>query len=123
MIYDRRRELLSYVGTVRARQPGRSMRCDQIDAALGSDGEIDRMACSGKARIRDLDAGQTIQGDRADYDVGREEVRVSGERVALKDREGKQVEGPELIYDFATGTARIVSRGVFDSGPPAGSDG
>jgi lipopolysaccharide export system protein LptA len=109
LVYDRRRSLLTYDGGVSARQAARSLRCITMDVELGPDGKAERLTCRAEVQVQDSSTGRTVEGDVAVWEPAAETVRVSGERVRMRDRDGALIEGPILIYDFASGQARIES--------------
>ena len=119
MVFDRDENILLYRGTARAVQLQKSLRCDEIQLFLAEDGGFDMMTCEGSVVLEDGESGNTVLGDKANYRPGDDRAEVEGSPVVVRDRDGLQLQGKTLIYDFTTATAWMKSA---PPQPPLGND-
>jgi lipopolysaccharide export system protein LptA len=88
-------------------QTGRRMVCDEAEAQLREAGGVEWLDCRGNARVDDNVAGRSVRGDTALYETARGEITFRGRPVILTGEKGERIEGRTLVYDVATGGARI----------------
>jgi lipopolysaccharide export system protein LptA len=91
---------------VRAAQQGRTLLCDQLTAALEKN-RAETMTCTGNVRISDPQAGRNIEGARAVHHVAQRLIEVFGDPVTMRDREGNQVRGRQLLYHVEDGRVEV----------------
>ncbi len=109
MVYLRAERLVTYSGRPRALQAGRTVTCDELDIVLGERDRFDSLRCRGGARLENPERGQTVEGEDAVYRPDSGVAEVSGAPVVLRDREGGEVRGKIVVYDFEKGTAQVRS--------------
>jgi len=109
MVFDRGENLLVYTGNARAIQLQRSLKCEEIQLFLGEDEGFEEMICEGSVYLQDGESGNSVIGNKATYRPGARTVEVEGAPVVLRDKDGTQIQGKTLIYDFDTATAQIKS--------------
>jgi len=109
LVYDQAESVLTYSGGARAVQAKKIMLCEEIQARLTEEDEIDEIICTVSARLEDGEAGHVVTGDRMVYRPDEERATVTGNPVVMIDGKGGRIQGKELIYDFVTGTARVRS--------------
>jgi hypothetical protein len=85
-----------------------------LELELTESGKAQRMLCREGVLIRDGENKSTLRGDLATYEPEASEIRVSGERVTFKAEDGTTMVGPVMIYDFASGKARVESESLLD---------
>jgi lipopolysaccharide transport protein LptA len=112
LVYDRQARLLTYAGAVRAVQAKKTMTCVEIQLRLAEDQGFEEMSCQGSARLEDAETGNTVSGEHIVYYPETSLATVTGSPVVMRDGKGGEIQGKELIYDFATGTARVRSAPV-----------
>lgn len=118
MEYRSAEGLLAYRGRPQMHQSGRLVTCDTLDLELDDQDEVHTGTCNGRTRIRDPIGKRVVEGETARYDVAAREIRIVGDPVSLKERDGAEIRGPELLYDLATGIAQMIGKPL----PPPDSD-
>lgn len=99
---------LTYTGTVRVEQEGKTLACQKLDVELGADNQAKTLLCTGDAKLNDPVAGRNIEGQRAVYELARRQVEMFGEPwVTMRDREGNQVQGRRLVYSIEDGKVEV----------------
>jgi lipopolysaccharide transport protein LptA len=88
-------------------QAGRRMSCDRAEALIEEEGGMQSLFCEGSVEVDDTIAGRNVTGDDARYDVSDGEITFHGTPVVMIGEKGEQIEGASLVYDLATGAARI----------------
>ncbi len=123
MVYLRPARLVTYSGRPRALQAGRTVTCDELDIVLGERDRFDSLLCRGGARLENPERGQTVEGEDAVYRPDSGVAEVSGAPVVLRDRDGGEVRGKIVVYDFDEGTAQVRSAASAPApaAPPAAS--
>ena len=72
MTYREGGDLLTYTGSVRVVQEGKTLTCDRLDVELTEENQAKTMTCTGDAQLNDPKAGGSIAGQKAVYDLARE---------------------------------------------------
>ncbi|MEA2691353.1 MAG: hypothetical protein QOJ16_740, partial [Acidobacteriota bacterium] len=116
LVYLSGKGLLTYTGEVRAVQEGRTITCQQLEAALGKDKKVDTMTCTGQAHLVDPQAGRDLQGDRAVYKVKERVIEMYGSPVHMKDKDGNRLQGKHMTYLMDAG--RVEVKGDPTAAPP-----
>jgi lipopolysaccharide transport protein LptA len=119
--YDGANQRLLYKGKVKVDDGLYRMACDEAQIDLLKDGGMERLNCTGAARLEDPAQGRVVEGSRAVYDPGVEIVEVYGDPVIMKDREGSELKGRELVYRLQQGTVEF--RSAKPEGSSAGESG
>ncbi len=109
LVYLRQESKLSYSGSVRVHQSGRTMRCRELDIAVNDERRIDNLLCQGDAVIDDPVAGRNVRGAEVLYTPADGIMLISGEPVILKDRDGTEIRGRRLRYDLESGQVQVLS--------------
>jgi lipopolysaccharide export system protein LptA len=121
LTYERLSAVLLYEGRVRAEQGERDLACRELEVVLAEGGGAERLTCTGDAVLNDRPAGTTARGEQAVYDLPSRKVTMLGDPVKLTKNDGAQVEGARVLYDLATGTARVVTEGPVTEQPAMGA--
>jgi len=119
MVYLSGKGLLTYTGSVRAVQEGRTLTCQQLEVALGKDKKVDTMNCTGQAHLVDPQTGRDMQGDRAFYRVKDRIVEMYGNPVHLTDKEGNKLQGKHVNYFMENGRVEVKGDPVVPGAAPA----
>jgi LPS export ABC transporter protein LptC/lipopolysaccharide transport protein LptA len=99
---------LTYSGSVRVEQEGKTLSCQQLEAQLGKDNQAETLICTGDARLNDPQAGRRVEGQRAVYHLADRQVEMFGEPwVTLHDRDGNQLQGRRLLYSIDDGKVQV----------------
>lgn len=100
--------VLTYTGSVRVEQEGKTLACEKLDVEMGADNQADTLLCNGDAKLNDPATGRNIEGQRAVYELDTRQVEMFGEPwVTMKDREGHQVQGRRLVYSIEDGKVQV----------------
>lgn len=118
LVYQRERREAVYSGSVRMEQSGRRVFCDQAQLELDDNGRIERLVCTGNARLEDPAHDRKVTGERAEYDLAAATVVVTGKPVVLTDPTRGRAEGTRLIYQLEDGGVRLLA-GEGEAPPPA----
>lgn len=110
LVYSKSEQVLTYSGSARLRQDGRTLSCDTMQVTTGDNEEIQALDCDGRARLEDPSSGNTVEGTVIAYRPKEHLARISGDSVILRDQQGTQIEGKQLLYNFQDGTAKLESR-------------
>lgn len=122
LLYSRAVRHLTYFGPATVIQGPRRMRCGRIEAQLDEQEQARRMLCIGDVRINDRETGQQATGgQQAVYETATGEILVTGDPVILRHRDGRQVQGKQLVYNLDDGSARVLSRAGEASSTSAAS--
>ncbi|MEA2562849.1 MAG: hypothetical protein QOH06_4353 [Acidobacteriota bacterium] len=116
MVYLEGGDLLTYTGSVRVVQEGKTLTCDKLDVELTKENRAKMMTCNGDARMNDPKEGRQIAGQKAVYDLAAKRMEITGDKVTMKDREGNQVQGKRVIYSVDDGKVEVKGK---DDKPPA----
>lgn len=100
-----------YEGGVEVRQLERELDSERLVVELDDDGRARRMVATGGVTIVDRESGRRVEGTTAEHDLVAETILVEGEPVVLSERDGSKLRGPRLLYDVATGSARMIGSG------------
>lgn len=106
--YDRGAGRAEYSGDVRVHQTERELACANLVVELDAGQKARRMLATGGVRIEDRTAGRRVTGESADHDVAARTILVEGSPVVLSEARGTTVRGHRVLYDLATGSARVV---------------
>jgi lipopolysaccharide export system protein LptA len=110
LTYRKGEGTLTYSGGVRLTQGTRALFCDELVALLDTAGgsqQVRRMTGTGKVRLVDSAAGQSIVGSSAAYDVAAENIELTGDPLTIKDESGAVLTGKRAFYDLEIGVARL----------------
>jgi LPS export ABC transporter protein LptC/lipopolysaccharide transport protein LptA len=107
MVYREGGGLLTYTGSVRVVQEGKTLTCDKLDVELTEENRAKMMTCNGDARLNDPKEGRNIAGQKAVYDLAAKRMEITGDKVTMKDREGNQVQGRRVIYSVDDGKVEV----------------
>jgi lipopolysaccharide transport protein LptA len=107
LVYLSGKGLLTYTGDVHAVQEGRTITCQQLEAALGKDKKVETMTCTGQAHLVDPQAGRDLQGDRAVYKVKERVIEMYGSPVNMKDKDGNRLQGKHMTYVMEGGRVEV----------------
>jgi LPS export ABC transporter protein LptC/lipopolysaccharide transport protein LptA len=117
LLYLEGTKVLTYSGSVRTVQDGRTLLCDKLAVELDADRRAKTMTCTGQVKLSDPLTGRNASGDRAIYRLEERKMEMFGEPVTLLDKGGNQLQGKRLIYSVDDGKVEVKS-GV--SPAPAG---
>jgi lipopolysaccharide export system protein LptA len=92
-------------------QGGNRLRADRL-TFVTADGDLTRAEASGAVYF--VTPEQTMRGDRAVYDLGTDQVTVTGDVILTQGQ--NVVTGGRLVYNVSTGNARM------EGGPTARGD-
>jgi lipopolysaccharide transport protein LptA len=109
LAYRRAERTVTYAGAVLMRQGERTLAADELVASLGEDERVSAMVATGRVRLEERGSGRTVAGDRVEYDLARRTALFAGAPVVLEDRQGTRIQGRKLLYDLASGSARMLS--------------
>ena len=109
LTYRRDEGFLRYAGDVDVRQAPREIKASEVVVHLSEDRRAERLHAKGAVVLRDGSTGQTVKGDEAEYDLSAKSAVVTGELVAIQDREGNVLKGKRALFDLVTGSAKLVS--------------
>ncbi len=121
MLYGKAARTIVYRTGVKAVQGQRALSCDELTIELDDRQKLEALVLTGNAKIEDRETGRTVVGDRARYEPGAKTVTVEGERATMRDRDGAEVTGQRIVYEFETGKAQVT--GAPPELPPVGSAG
>ncbi|HEX5718092.1 MAG TPA: LPS export ABC transporter periplasmic protein LptC [Thermoanaerobaculia bacterium] len=107
MVYLEGGDLLTYTGSVRVVQEGKTLTCDRLDVELTEENRAKMMTCNGDAHLNDPKEGRQIAGQKAVYDLAAKRMEITGDKVTMKDREGNQVQGRRVIYSVDDGKVEV----------------
>ena len=100
-------DLLTYSGSVRVVQEGKTLTCNKLDVELTEENRAETMICTGDVRLNDPKEGRQIAGQKAVYDLAAKRMEITGDKVTMKDREGNQVQGRRVIYSVDDGKVEV----------------
>lgn len=100
-------KVLTYIGSVRAIQDGRTLICDRLTVELDEDRRARILTCSGNVRLIDPHTGRDATGQKAVYRMAERKIDMFGEPVKLIDREGNQLTGKQLLYSIDDGKVEV----------------
>lgn len=109
LAYRRAERTVTYAGSVRMSQGERTLAADELVASLGEDERVRAMVATGAVRLEEKGSGRTVTGTRVEYDLARRSALFEGTPVTLEDRQGTRIQGRRLLYDLASGSARMVA--------------
>jgi lipopolysaccharide transport protein LptA len=115
MVYLEGGNLLTYTGSVRVVQEGKTLTCDKLDVEMTEENRAKMMICNGDAHLNDPKAGRQIAGQKAVYDLAAKRMEITGDKVTMKDRDGNQVQGKRVIYSVDDGKVEV--KGKDDKAP------
>ncbi|HET9228958.1 MAG TPA: LPS export ABC transporter periplasmic protein LptC [Thermoanaerobaculia bacterium] len=107
MTYLEGGDLLTYSGSVRVVQEGKTLTCNKLDVELTEENRAETMICTGDVRLNDPKEGRQIAGQKAVYDLAAKRMEITGDKVTMKDREGNQVQGRRVIYSVDDGKVEV----------------
>ncbi|MFL6289410.1 MAG: LPS export ABC transporter periplasmic protein LptC [Thermoanaerobaculia bacterium] len=107
MTYLEGGDLLTYTGSVRVVQEGKTLTCDRLDVELTQENRAKLMTCNGDTRLNDPKEGRRIAGQKAVYDLAAKRMEITGDKVTMQDREGNQVQGRRVIYSVEDGKVEV----------------
>lgn len=113
MVYLEGGNLLTYTGSVRVVQDGKTLTCDRLDVELTQENRAKLMTCTGEARLNDPKEGRHIAGQKAVYDLAAKRMEITGDKVTMRDRDGNLVQGRRVIYSVEDGKVEV--KGKEDS--------
>jgi lipopolysaccharide transport protein LptA len=124
MTYLEGDDLLTYTGSVRVVQEGKTLTCDRLDVELTKENRAKMMTCNGDARLNDPKEGRRIAGQKAVYDLAAKRMEITGDKVTMQDREGNQVQGRRVIYSVDDGKVEVKGKDDKPAAPaPAAGTG
>lgn len=112
MAYKKGARAIVYQTDVKAIQGQRALACDELTVELDEKQRLKALVLVGNVKIDDHETGRTVVGDRARYEPGAKVVTVEGEHVTMRDRDGTEVSGQKIVYDFETGKAQVTGAPV-----------
>jgi lipopolysaccharide transport protein LptA len=107
MVYLEGGDLLTYTGSVRVVQEGKTLSCDRLDVEMTEANRAKMMTCNGDTRMNDPKEGRQIAGQKAVYDLTTKRMEITGDKVTMKDRAGNQVQGRRVIYSVDDGKVEV----------------
>ena len=107
MTYLEGGDLLTYTGSVRVVQEGKTLTCNKLDVELTEENRAETMICTGDVRVNDPKEGRQIAGQKAVYDLAAKRMEITGDKVTMKDRDGNQVQGRRVIYSVDDGKVEV----------------
>jgi len=107
LVYDKAAGELVYEGDVHAEQQERSLACPRLVVELTAGGEAEEMTCTGSFELVDAAAENAARGTTAVYDLAARKVTMRGDPVIFTKSDGTQIRGAFVVYDVATGAARV----------------
>src|SRR5262249_24860611 len=107
LVYLSAKGLLTYTGDVRAVQEGRTITCQQLEAAIGKDKKVDAMTCTGQAHLVDAQTGRDLTGDRAIDKVKERAIEMYVNPVHMKDKDGNRLQGKHMTYTMESGRVEV----------------
>jgi len=107
--YRRDEGTVTYSGGVRMTQGDRALAAGDLVASLAEDERVRAMVATGAVRLEESGSGRTVTGSRVEYDLVGRTALFEGTPVTLEDRQGTRIEGRKLLYDLATGSARMLA--------------
>lgn len=119
MTYLQGGDLLTYTGSVRVVQEGKTLTCDRLDVELTEENRAKMMTCNGDAHLNDPKAGRRIAGQKAVYDLAAKRMEITGDKVTMQDREGNQVQGKRVIYSVEDGKVEVKGKDDRPASAPA----
>jgi lipopolysaccharide transport protein LptA len=123
MVYLEGGDLLTYTGSVRVVQEGKTLTCDKLDVELTEENRAKMMICNGDAHLNDPKAGRQIAGEKAVYDLAAKRMEITGDKVTMKDRDGNQVQGKRVIYSVDDGKVEVKGKNDAPAVPAAPATG
>ncbi len=124
LAYSRDSGRIEYHGGVRVLQAGRTLNCKDLVVDVDRDKKAERMNCSGDARLNDPKTGKRISGEVANYRVGDRVIEISGNPVQMRDKDGNQIQGRQVVYWVDGGKVEVRGRaGTVPAAPPANPSG
>ncbi len=119
MVYSKAARTIVYRTGVQAVQGQRALACVELTVELDDRQQLKALVLVGKVRIDDRETGRSVVGDRARYEPGAKTITVEGERATMRDRDGTEVTGQRIVYEFETGKAQVTAA-PKPATPPAG---
>ncbi|HEX2642942.1 MAG TPA: LPS export ABC transporter periplasmic protein LptC [Thermoanaerobaculia bacterium] len=111
---------LTYTGSVRVEQEGKTLSCQQLEAQLGKDNQAETLICTGDAKLNDPQAGRRVEGQRAVYHLADRQVEMFGQPwVTLHDKDGNQLQGRRLLYSIDDGKVQMKGNEPAPGAPAA----
>ncbi len=123
MTYLEGGDLLTYTGSVRVVQEGKTLSCDRLDVEMTEANRAKVMTCNGDTRMNDPKEGRQIAGQKAVYDLTTKRMEITGDKVTMKDREGNQVQGRRVIYSVDDGKVEVKGKDEKPAAAPAPAAG
>jgi LPS export ABC transporter protein LptC/lipopolysaccharide transport protein LptA len=111
--------VLLYIGNVRVDQEGKTITCQRMEVDLGEDHQARTMICTGDAKVNDPKVGRKISGQKAVYRVSQRQVDITGEPVAMSDKDGNLVNGKRVLYYVDDGRAVVQGKEGEENPAPA----
>lgn len=102
-------KVLTYTGTVRAVQDGRTLTCDRLVVELDQNRRAKTMTCTGQVHLNDPQTGRNAASDRAIYRLEDRKVDMFGQPVVLRDKDGNLIQGKRLLYSIDDGKVEVKS--------------
>ena len=109
MVYSKSAGTIVYRTGVQAVQGQRALACDELTVELDASQQLRALVLVGKVKIDDRETGRSVVGDRARYEPGAKTITVEGERATMRDRDGAEVTGQRIVYEFETGKAQVTA--------------
>ncbi|HSM13424.1 MAG TPA: LptA/OstA family protein, partial [Thermoanaerobaculia bacterium] len=100
-----------YEGGVEVRQLDRELDATRLVVELDEARRVRRMVAAGGVTIVDRKSGRKVEGETAEHDLVARTILVEGSPVVLSESDGSKLRGPRLLYDVATGSARMIGSG------------
>ncbi|HWM95283.1 MAG TPA: LPS export ABC transporter periplasmic protein LptC [Thermoanaerobaculia bacterium] len=119
MVYREGGGMLTYTGSVRVVQEGKTLTCDRLDVDLAEDNKAEKMTCTGDTKLNDPKEGRQIAGQKAVYDLAAKRMEITGDKVTMRDREGNQVQGKRVIYFVDDGKVEVKGKDDTPATPAA----
>ena len=119
MTYLEGGDLLTYTGSVRVVQEGKTLTCNKLDVELTEENRAETMTCTGDARLNDPKEGRHIAGHKAVYDLAAKRMEITGDKVTMRDRDGNQVQGRRVIYSVDDGKVEVKGKDGAAAASPA----
>jgi lipopolysaccharide export system protein LptA len=90
-----------------------------MEVDLGEDHQARTMICTGDAKVNDPKVGRKISGQKAVYRVSQRQVDITGEPVAMSDKDGNLVNGKRVLYYVDDGRAVVQGKEGEENPAPA----
>lgn len=107
MVYLQGTRLLTYTGSVRVEQEGKTLECQKLDVQMNEKRKPQKMTCTGQVKLNDPKAGRTIEGGTAVYLLEQRQVEFTGDKVTMRDKDGNQVQGRRVLYSIDDGKVQV----------------